>query len=247
MALRRMIARRGRPQQICSDNGTNLKAGERELRKCLLELNQTRVADAMSQQEIDWRFNPPASPHFGGVWERVVRSAKRALEAIIGRDVITDEMLLTVMAEVEGLLNSRPLTHVSTDPNDLQALTPNHFLIGRASPNLPPGIFDDKDLSCRRRWRHAQRVVDHFWKRWRREYLPELTVRRKWLRETRNLEAGDLVLVVEDSEPRGHWPLARVMKPFSGSDGRVRSAEIKTAGGTYVRPVSRLCLLEASA
>ena len=155
-------------------------------------------------------------------------------------------MLLTIMTEVEGLLNSRPLTHVSSDPNDLQALTPNHFLIGHACPNLPPGIFDDGDLSCRRRWRHAQRVVDHFWKRWRREYLPELTVRRKWQRETRNLEAGDLVLVVEDSEPRGHWPLARVVRPVSGSDGRVRSAEIRTAGGTYVRPVSRLCLLEAS-
>ena len=246
MALRRMIARRGRPRQIFSDNGTNLKAGERELRKCLRELNQRQITDAMIQEEVDWKFNPPSSPHFGGVWERVVRSVKRALVAIIGRNVVTDEMLLTVMAEVEGLLNSRPLTHVSADPNDLQALTPNHFLIGRASPNLPPGIFDDSDLSRRRRWRHAQRVVDHFWKRWRREYLPELTVRRKWLHETRNLKAGDLVLIAEDNEPRGHWPLARVVRPFSGADGRVRSAEVKTAGGTYVRPVARLCLLEAS-
>ena len=246
MALRRMIARRGRPQQIFSDNGTNLKAGERELRACLRELNQNQVADAMTQEDIDWRFNPPASPHFGGVWERVVRSAKRALVAIIGQNTVTDEMLLTVVTEVEGLLNSRPLTHVSADPNDLQALTPNHFLIGRASPNLPPGIFDDSDMSHRRRWRHAQRLIDHFWKRWRREYLPELTVRRKWLQETRNLETGDLVLVVDENELRGLWPLARVVKPFRGSDGRVRSAEIKTAGGTYVRPVARLCLLEAS-
>ena len=245
MALRRMIARRGRPRQIFSDNGTNLKAGERELRACLREFNQTQITDAMTQEDIDWKFNPPASPHFGGVWERVVRSVKRALVAVIGHDAVTDEMLLTVMAEVEGLLNSRPLTHVSADPNDLQALTPNHFLIGRASPNLPPGIFDDSDLSRRRRWRHAQRVVDHFWKRWRREYLPELTVRRKWLQETRNLETGDLVLVAEDNEPRGHWPLARVVRPIAGLDGRVRSAEIKTISGTYVRPVARLCLLES--
>ena len=90
MALRRMIARRGRPQQIFSDNDTNLKAGERELRTCLRELNQNQVADAMTQEDIDWRFNPPASPHFGGVWERVVRSAKRALVAIIGQNTVTD-------------------------------------------------------------------------------------------------------------------------------------------------------------
>ena len=85
----------------------------------------------------------------------------------------------------------------------------------------------------------------HVWERWRREHLPELTVRRKWLQETRNLETGDLV-VVDENEPRELWPLARVVKPFRGSDGRVRSAELKTAGGTYVRPVARLCLLEGS-
>ena len=244
MALRRMIARRGRPSQIYSDNGTNLKAGEKELRLCLQRLNQAQLADALTQEQVDWCFSPPASPHFGGSWERLVRSAKRALYAVIGDRAVTDEMLLTVMAEVEGLLNSRPLTHVSTDPNDYEALTPNHFLLGHASPNLPPGIFEDGDLCSRRRWRHTQRLVDHIWKRWRREYLPTLTVRQKWTGETRPLRTGDLVLIVEDDEPRGHWPLARVVRPIPGADGRVRAAEVKTAGGVYTRPTARLCLLE---
>ena len=141
-----MIARRGRPSQIYSDNGTNLRAGERELRTCLRELNQTQLVDTLAQEEVDWRFIPPASPHFGGSWERLVRSTKRALHAVIGERTVTDEMLLTVMAEVEGLLNSRPLTHVSTDPDDYQALTPNHFLIGCASPNLPPA--SSRTLTC---------------------------------------------------------------------------------------------------
>ena len=244
MALRRMIARRGRPRQIYSDNGTNLRAGERELRRCLRELNQAQLADALVQEEVDWRFNPPASPHFGGSWERLVRSTKRALHAVIGDRAVTDEMLLTVMTEVEGLLNSRPLTHISTDPDDYQALTPNHFLLGRASPNLPPGNFEDGDLCSRRRWRHTQRLVDHVWKRWRRDYLPTLTVRQKWTKETRPLKTGDLVLIVEDDEPRGHWPLARVVRTLSGADGRVRAAEVKTASVVYTRPTARLCQLD---
>ena len=141
MALRRMIARRGRPSQIFSDNGTNLKAGERELCLCLQELNQVQLADTLSQEGVDWRFTPPASPHFGGSWERLLRSTKRALHAVLEDHTVTDEMLLTVMAEVEGLLNSRPLTHISTDPDDYAALSPNHFLLGSASLNLPPRDF----------------------------------------------------------------------------------------------------------
>ena len=168
MALRRMIARRGRPREIYSDNSMSLRAGERELRMCLRELNQAQLADALSQEQVDWRFIPPASPHFGGCWERLARSTKRALHAVIGDRAVTDEILLTILAEVEGLLNSRPLTHVSTDPDDHEALTPNHFLLGHASPNLPAGIFQDSDLCSRRRCHHTQRLVDHVWRRWRR-------------------------------------------------------------------------------
>ena len=95
-------------------------------------------------------------------------------------------------------------------------------------------------------WRHTQRLVDHVWRRWRREYLPTLTVRQKWMRETRPLQAGDLVLIVEDDEPRGRWPLARVVRALPGADGRIRAAEVKTARNVFTRPTARLCLLEES-
>ena len=84
------------------------------------------------------------------------------------------------MAEVESLINGRPLTHVSTDYRDEEALTSNHFLLGRGNPNFPPDVIDDKDLCSRKRWKHAQVMAQHFWKRWLREYLPALTERRKW-------------------------------------------------------------------
>ena len=244
MAVRRMIARRGRPKHIYSDNGTNLRGGERELKRCLRQWNQSKIADDLSQEDIEWSFNPPGSPHFGGAWERLIRSTKRALAVILGPRSVDDEMLLTVLTEVEAVMNGRPLTHVSTEPTDLEALTPNHFLIGRACPQLPPGVFTDGDLSSRRRWRHAQRLVDHFWQRWKKEYLPSLSTRQKWSQEQDNLRVGDLVLVTDDNLPRGRWPLARVMRTFPGRDSRVRVAEVKTATGVYTRPVARLCPLE---
>ena len=136
MAMRRMMARRGNIKLVCSDNGANFRAGERKLRESLQQWNQTKIADTLSQEGVEWIFNPPAAPHFGGVFERLVRSAKRALSAVLGDRAVDDETLRTVVTEVEALLNGRPLTHVSTDPADYQPLTPNHFLIGRASPQL---------------------------------------------------------------------------------------------------------------
>ena len=138
MAPRRMMARRGKPRNIYSDNGTNFVGAERELKECLDRMEQTKISDTLSQDGIQWFFNPPSAPHFGGVWERLVKSAKKALKITLNGQLVNDETLLTFMAETESLLNSRPLTHVSVDPQDFEAITPNHFLIGRNSPNVPP-------------------------------------------------------------------------------------------------------------
>lgn len=154
------------------------------------------------------------------------------------------------MAEVESLLNSRPLTHVSVDPKDLEAITPNHFLIGRNSSNIPPDVFDERDLNSRKRWRQAQTLTDHFWRRWLREYVPALTEteivrRRKWrTRSQSDAQIGDAVLVVEDNLPRGRWNLGRVVKTFPGDDGLIRTVEVQTKQGTFKRSVAKLCLLE---
>ena len=159
MSLRRFIARRGKPTVIFSDNGTNFVGANREY-----GLNQDKIAGALSKERIQWVFNSPAAPHMGGVWERLVRSCKKALNVVLQNQVLTDEVLLTAITEVGSLVNSRPLTEVSSDADDLEALAPNHFLIGRATPNLPPGIFADKEISSQKRWRQAQVITTHIWK-----------------------------------------------------------------------------------
>ena len=160
---------------------------------------------------------------------------------------MNDETLLTLMAEIESLLISRPLTHVSVDPQDLEAIiiTPNHFLIRRNSPNVPPDVFDERDLNSRKRWRQAQTLTDHFWRRLLREYVPALTERRNWrTRSQTDAQIGDLVLVVEDNLPRGRWNLGRIVKTFPGDGVFVRTVEVQTKQGTFKRPGAKLCLLE---
>ena len=198
----------------------------------------------LSQERIQWVFNPPAAPHMGGVWERLVRSCKKALDVVLQNQVLTDEVLLTAITEVESLVNSRPLTEVSSDADDLEALTPNHFLIGRATPNLPPGIFADKEISSQKRWRQAQVITTHIWKRWLHEYLPGLTAHKKWLQAVPNLKVGDLMLIVDYGTPRGCWPLGRIVTVFPGSDNVVRSAEVKPKFGPLRCHVAKLALLE---
>ena len=145
---------------------------------------------------------------------------------------------------MEAVVNSRPLTHVSTDPNSLEALTPNHLLLGRPVRRLPPGLFRDEESCSTRVWRQSQALTDQFWRRWLREYLPGLACRPKWRSESRSLAVGDLVLIVENGSPRGQWPLGRVTETVPGPDGRVRSARVLVRGGEVHRPARRLCLLE---
>jgi len=141
MAIRRMVGRRGCPERIYSDNGTNFKGADNELRRSLLELDQQRMTQEMTTRGIEWHFIPPSAPHMGGAWERLVRSVKVALEATLKERSPKEEVLQTLLVEAEFSVNSRPLTHVSLDPADMEALTPNHFLLGSNSGTLDvPGL-----------------------------------------------------------------------------------------------------------
>ena len=248
MALRRFIARRGRPAVIWSDNGKNLVGGERELREAIASWNQERISDTLSQQNIRWKFNPPTASHMGGSWERLVASVKKALQSVLGKQMVPDDVLHTTVVEVEFQVNSRPLTYVSGHGGDPESITPNHFLLGVVPDGcvLPPGVFGESDRMSRRRWRQSQALANDVWRRWLKEYLPTLLARKKWAKETRNLAVDDVVLMAADDAPRGHWPLGVVQQTYPSDDGVVRSVLVRTATGTYRRPCTKLCLLEGA-
>ena len=218
-ALQRFMSRRGQPKEITSDNGTNFVGAEKELREAIAGWNQKQIHEYLHQNGIQWNFNPPAASHMGGVWERLIRTVRKVLRAVMKEQVVDDEGLSTLLCVVEAIVNGRPLTTVSADPKDLESLTPNHLLLLRSGPSLPPGCFVKEDLYTRRRWRQVQYMANLFWSRWVKEYLPILQNRQKWFQPKRNLEIGDIVLVVGETTPRSVWPIARVVKTFPGRDG----------------------------
>lgn len=181
-ALCRFIARRGQVVELRSDNGTNFVRAERELKKAIQEWNTSKIEDMLLQRGIKWMFNPPAASHHGGVWERLIRSIRKILNATLRTQSLDEESFQTFLCEAEAIINGLPITTSSSDPSDLEALSPNHLLPLRTKPSLPPGLFQKEDIYARRRWRQVQYTADLFWKRWRREYLPELQVRQKWSR-----------------------------------------------------------------
>lgn len=243
MALQRMGSRRGYPSHIFSDNGTNLRGANEELKRALREIDQTRLQDYGTNKGIEWHFIPPASPHMGGSWERLIRSVKTALKAILRERTPTDECLTTLLIEVEHMVNSRPLTHVSSDPKDPEAITPNHFLIGGSSGFRPSGIFIDADLYRKKKWRIPQILADMFWSRWLKEYLPTIIIRKRWQNDEEGIKLGDVVVIVDHTLLRNSWPKGVVERLFPGDDRRIRVVEVKTNKGLMTRSVINLIKL----
>ena len=243
-AFYRMASRRGLPEVMFSDNGTNFKGADAELKSLVQQLDESRIKQFISNKGISWHFNPPLAPHFGGVHETMIKAAKRAMQAILGPADVTDEELMTAMIGAEGLINSRPLTYQSANPADDVPFTPNHFLHGQIGGQFAPESCDETAFNPRKRWRRIQELVRHFWSRWLQEWLPGLNARRKWYHEDRDVRVGDVMLVVSPDTSRGKWPLGRVIEVYPGNDGHVRVAKIQVGEGTLMRPVTKLCPLE---
>ena len=241
--LRRFINRRGKPHMFYSDNGTNIVGGYKELRRSLQELDQSVIEEQLKQQQIRWNFNPPYASHMGGIWERVIRSIKRVLSAITTQQPLTDDALLTLFSEAEHVVNSRPLTPITMNPEGEEPLTPNHLLMFRPTAQQAPGKFDCKDNFVHKRWRQIQYLSDLFWHRWRREYLQTLQTRQKWSGVKPNFAIGDVVLLADTASPRGKWPLGRIIQIFPDDLGHVRQVMVKSQNKTFRRPISKLCKL----
>ena len=230
--LRRFISRRGKPSLIKSDRGTNFTAAESELSK------------SMQKFDIDWQFLPAGASHMNGVVERQIRTIRKVFTGLLTEEQrLTDDILATLFCEVEGIVNSRPLTKVSDDPSDDAAMTPSDLLIVRSSQLVALGKFCQGDM-LRRRWRYTQHLIEMFWRRYLREYIPQLQKRMKWTREKKSVKKGDLVLVIDENSPRKQWPMALIVETRESRDGLVRSVKLRSKGTCITRPVTKIVPLE---
>ncbi|XP_043464231.1 uncharacterized protein LOC122499785 [Leptopilina heterotoma] len=231
-ALTRFTGRRGRPLELWSDNATNFRGADLELRRLFQDakLDWHKVEDSLAQESIRWQFIPPSAPHFGGLWEAGVKSMN--LRRVAGLRNLVYEEFATLLVEIEMVLNSRPLVPLTGDLEDLNTLTPGHFLIGRALNSLPQPPSSDRNLDRLSHW-------------WSRDYLNTLQKRSKWTRSRPNLKVGEMVVVIDPSllGPSGGWPIGRIMKTHGGPDQLILVATVKTQRGTYTRPVTKLVQL----
>ncbi|XP_055645439.1 uncharacterized protein LOC129781961 [Toxorhynchites rutilus septentrionalis] len=240
-AVRRFIGRRGAPVEMFSDNGTNFHGAERLLRQQIA----TGLSETFTSSQCKWSFIPPGAPHMGGAWERMVQSVKAAMGDAYGDGKLDEEGLGTLVVEAESMVNSRPLTYLPLDSNETEALTPNHFLLGSSTGAKVPGKgIRHQQRKLQELWVDIQDQLDIFWKRWLKEYLPVIRRQPKWFEEAaKEITEGDLVLITDEGK-RSEWIRGRVERAIRGSDGRVRQAIMRTAGGLVHRPVTKIALLD---
>ncbi|XP_011858868.1 PREDICTED: uncharacterized protein LOC105556392, partial [Vollenhovia emeryi] len=243
-ALSRFTARRGVCSQLFSDNATNVGAA-RELKEIyeFLEKEKTEIETTLANQRVQWNFIPPRAPNFGGLWEAAVKVAKRHLNTITRGRTLTYEEYNTLLTEIEPIMNSRPLTPLSSDPADLAVLTPSHFLIGDSM--IQPVQRDLSEIPDNRlsRWQHLQKLRQSFWHRWQTEYLQEQQKRSKWNNDGKNIELDTLVLLKEDNLSPLQWAIGRIIELFPGPDGVVRVVTVRSQRETFKRAVRNLCPL----
>ncbi|XP_063979066.1 uncharacterized protein LOC135163517 [Diachasmimorpha longicaudata] len=248
--LKCFVGRRGKPISIHSDNGTNFVGANNELKEIIGHLqsaeNNTKTHNALINQGIDWKFIPPLSPHFGGIWEAAVKCCKHHLVRVIGSEVFTFEEMTTLIIDIEAILNSRPLAAMSSDPTDILVLTPGHFLIGDALTNVPEKDFTSIPNNRMSNWEHIQKVRRDFWVRWYKEYLNELNIRRKWNTGNQDIQLGSIVILKEDNLPPMQWRLGRMVELHPGKDNIVRVASIKTSNGILQRNLTKIAPLPVS-
>lgn len=245
-AYHRFTARLGICAHLYSDNETNFVGAKNELERMLRQSilsSSPELGQTLSKIGTHWHMIPPASPHFGGLWEAGVKSVKTHLKKIIGISTLTFEELTTLLCQIEAILNSRPLCPMSNDSTDCAVLTAGHFLISDNLNSVPqPDLTISKDHHLTR-WQYLQKLQQQFWKNWSTDYLHRLQQRPKWLSSQPNLKIGDIVIIKDERLPPATWALGRIQETHPGKDDKVRVVSVKTKDVIRKLPITKLCSL----
>ena len=241
MAFQRFFSRRGLPERIHSDNALYFTSAAKIFEES--SFTTSEIQKYAESKKIAWKFIPPGAPHFGGTWERLIGMSKRLFFNIAGSRKLQEDSFSTLICQVEALLTSRPLTSVSSDIRDVESLTPGHFLTGMTTGLPSDTTISSNDRGTGKLWNNVNSIMNEFWTRLLKEYLPTLRQRRKWHSTVDGIEVGNMVWILENNTPRGIWPVGRVQKVNKGKDNVVRSCLVKTTKGDFVKPAIKLSLI----
>ena len=246
-AYERFVSRRGMPSTIYSDNDKQFKKASKEL-KPSNGFNPEEVNQYFLKRRVEWKSIIDKAPWWGGFWERLIRVIKSLLKKHLGKTFIRHRELETVLIRIEGIVNARPMTYVSSDYDDVDPLTPSRLLMGKKSTvmaleNEDQNQWMEGNKLIVKRERYRQMLVRNIWNRWKKEYVLELTKGNK-RRIEKEIKLGYICLIEEDNEPRQSWKLGRIIKIHDSIDGKSRSVELRTKNGILKRPIQRVIPLE---
>ena len=252
-AFRRFASRKSLPKVMISDNASTYQSAAEELSQLL---NSPELKSQLGSRGIEWKFIPKRAPWYGGFWERLIGLTKLSLKKVLGKANITLEELQTITTEIEAVLNDRPITYISSELDDDEPLTPSHLLYGRRITNLPHPLqeenpsddptYNSTASQIEDQAKRRNKLIQHFWNRWRQEYLTSLREFHKAFGKNEiEIKVGDVVQVHDDTK-RVNWRLAVVERVIEGKDGLIRAADIKTSTGFTNRPITKLYPLEVT-
>ncbi|XP_028967508.1 uncharacterized protein LOC100909245 [Galendromus occidentalis] len=238
--FKRFIAARGVPHRINSDNGCNFVRSAKAMKALWDNLREEQTQNFLGLREIEWSFNAPRAAWWGGQFERLIRTVKDCLRKTTNMHSIPLFDFLTVIKEIESIVNSRPLTNCPASVDDFPPLTPSHFLTPSMPIALPAGQVTGAGIrpdTLVHAWKRREALLNDFWKRWRTEYLLCLkSAHERRTNKTGETAVGDVVLIHEDNINRLHWRLGRVVEILKSRDGQIRTCKVKTAGGVIEVP-----------
>jgi Pao retrotransposon peptidase/Family of unknown function (DUF5641)/Protein of unknown function (DUF1759)/Putative peptidase (DUF1758)/Integrase zinc binding domain len=240
----RFVSRRGLCKELFTDNATCFEGADNELQDTIKKI-EPEVQEHVIEQKIRWKFTTPRASHAGGIYESAVKSMKHHLKRVMVelKHTFTFEQLYSLLTKIEAILNSRPLTPMSEDINDLQVLTPGHFLVGRPLIAKPERNYMNSNTDRLNVFERLQQAQQHFWHAWYHDYLHTLQERPKNFREETTFKINDLVLLKDSNLPPLKWLMGRIVALFPGKDKVVRNVKVRTATGEKERHVKYLCLL----
>ena len=232
--LKRFTSIFGCPKVVISDNGKNFISND--------------VQNFMSSKGTYWKFNVECAPWTGGFFERMVKMVKRCLRKVLRKKKLNFDEFVTVLKEIQNILNHRPLTYLYTE-NLNDTLTPNKLLFGR---NISNEVTHERveTTEPQDQLKHIRTLTDHFWNVWRDEYLLELREhdKRKKVRGNAHPTKRDVVLIKDERIKRSEWRIGHVNKLIYSQDGRIRAAKVNVVTGDRFtklkRPINKLFPIE---
>ena len=244
MSFKKLIARKGRPLKVYSDNGSTFVGAAGWLEKAL---SDEKFNNFLAENGIVWQFNLSRAPWWGGQFERMVGLVKNALNKTIGCGFLSWNELVEVLLDVEITLNNRPLSYVEDDV-ELPIITPNFMMFPQSNilPDLAPHHIGN--LNLRRRAKHLRKCKEALWRRWSSEYLRSLRERHNLKHRGKpcSLAVGDVVILKREEKNRGKWPLGIVEELYPGKDEVVRAVKLRSGRNFLERPVQHVYPLELS-